>query len=440
MKKNQPKWFQAEAILQNITDNNNDDNSNDNSDKAKLAKNTVDNNENDTITTDNNADKTSKSDLKTAINDENSSEKNAHNIEDPVKSLRNIFLADLYKFKEEGLYEEALACIQSIIEVHGVDSELLLEAAQIYFLQGDYRRSANCLKSFQNVHPKDCRGFLLQAQIFLQTGKKDDALNTVEQLFKQEIKISSEEDYLALDKIIDKLKKIFKADKLSRRFPAIANYQKKRRQVLKNKMAKAQTLSDNANTKITDSTIVTNFQDTIKTTDKNIAKNDNSPQTNANMDENNIAKNDEINPIVTKPTLDNRSENEDTNITDDVIFSAVSNIWDMQEITSEEKHILLNATGEKINEAILKQVLSYKKKIWLYNFLADVFRQNSNISMGIYLLRQALLLDDENDLLLKNLGYLLYKNKEYKSAQVALEDIHIKDFAVEELLISCKNF
>ena len=68
-----------------------------------------------------------------------------------------------------------------------------------------------------------------------------------------------------------------------------------------------------------------------------------------------------------------------------------------------------------------------------------MFRILNNLKTALYLLRQALLLDDENEIVLKNLGYLLYKNGEYKAASSVLEDITVKDFAVSDLIRQCRN-
>lgn len=54
-------------------------------------------------------------------------------------------------------------------------------------------------------------------------------------------------------------------------------------------------------------------------------------------------------------------------------------------------------------------------------------------------MRQALLLDDENDFILKNLGYLLCQNGEYPNALVVLKDIKHKDFAVLDLIAKCQD-
>ena len=88
----------------------------------------------------------------------------------------------------------------------------------------------------------------------------------------------------------------------------------------------------------------------------------------------------------------------------------------------------------------MTQVLAYTKKLWLFNYIANIFRIHNDLNSAIYLLRQALLLDDENDLILANLGYLLYLNQDYINALNTLNDIKIKDFATLDLIQKCTDF
>ena len=72
------------------------------------------------------------------------------------------------------------------------------------------------------------------------------------------------------------------------------------------------------------------------------------------------------------------------------------------------------------------------KKIKL--FTDSSVNPQEKIGFGAYLL-----LDDENDFILKNLGYLLCQNGEYPNALVVLKDIKHKDFAVLDLIAKCQD-
>ena len=304
-------------------------------------------------------------------------------------SLKEALWQEIRQFKSEKLYAEALSCFHTLFEKKYADNYTFYELADIYFLMNDYTRSLNWLQKFRTAEPENGKGFLLQARIFLQLGKKDDALSVVSQLFSRKIKIDEEEDLQKLDRLISRLKKIFKADKLLRRCPDINTYEKQRRHSLKNNFA-AKTVPA-----VSDDTAGTIIERTTMPTS-------NSP----------------VNPH---------------------LCAALNRIWDMQAANQEDTKNILNYSAEDIGNAVMQQVLSYKKKIWLFNYLADIFRSHNNLKTALYLLRQALLLDDENEIVLKNLGYLLYKNGEYKAASAVLEDITVKDFAVSDLIRQCRN-
>ena len=192
--------------------------------------------------------------------------------------------------------------------------------------------------------------------------------------------------------IIEKLKKIFKADKLMRRCPNLNTYQKQRRQSLKTQKQKNPVNHD-----------LTVHQSTVINSAKGVIM----PDTNTNIN----------------PALQN----------------TINQIWDMQIANKENISTILATPCEQVSQCIMSQVLSYKKKLWLFNYLADIFRTHNNLQSAIFLLRQALLLDDENDFILKNLGYLLCQNGEYPNALVVLKDIKHKDFAVLDLIAKCQD-
>lgn len=294
------------------------------------------------------------------------------------EDLVSILFTEMQEFKQQGLYEEALSCIQRIFEIDEnniTNAKYLYELAIIYFQLKDFARSVNWLEKFLDLKPQDSSGLLLKACLFLQTNDKEACLNIVNNLlnapydFKDETKMLFFQD---LDKLLEKLTKIFKAEKLYRRAPAILAYQKKRRQYLHQHK---QILSES-----------------------------------------------EPLPMYEQSTP---------------IEIAVNQIWDDHKANAKTTQVILQTPEELVNRTILKQVLSYKKKLWLYNYIATIFYQHHQLKPAIYLLRQALLLDDENDLILKNLGYLLYKQGEKAAAKATLSDIANPDFMLMDLVKQC---
>lgn len=315
------------------------------------------------------------------------------------ENLLNAILADIKNLKHKKAYEEVLSYIQHLFENKRnlITQDIIYELADVYFLMQDYQRAFNWIQKFSKQNPKDCRSFLLSAQIYLNLGQKEDALNTIDTLFKLNIVLSTEQDYKNLDKIIEHLKKIFKTDKLLRRCPSINDYQKKRRYLLKQQKA-------------------TNFS------------------VEHSSDKLNGSSNSSTNTSITT------EKSQGAIMPNSPLQQTINHIWDLQHASDEDINILLANNAPKISECIMTQVLAYTKKLWLFNYIANIFRIHNDLNSAIYLLRQALLLDDENDLILTNLGYLLYLNQDYINALNTLNDIKIKDFATLDLIQKCTDF
>lgn len=315
------------------------------------------------------------------------------------ENLLNAILADIKNLKHKKAYEEVLSYIQHLFENKRnlITQDIIYELADVYFLMQDYQRAFNWIQKFSKQNPKDCRSFLLSAQIYLNLGQKEDALNTIDTLFKLNIVLSTEQDYKNLDKIIEHLKKIFKTDKLLRRCPSINDYQKKRRYLLKQQKA-------------------TNFS------------------VEHSSDKLNGSSNSSTNTSITT------EKSQGAIMPNSPLQQTINHIWDLQHASDEDINILLANNAPKISECIMTQVLAYTKKLWLFNYIANIFRIHNDLNSAIYLLRQALLLDDENDLILANLGYLLYLNQDYVNALNTLNDIKIKDFATLDLIQKCTDF
>ena len=123
------------------------------------------------------------------------------------------FLLEIHQFKQQKLYEEALSCIQLLFEKNIVDSDIIYELADTYLCLHDYERTFNWTQKLKAQSPQDCRSLLLEIQLLLVHGKKEEALTTLNHLLSNKITLKDEKDYQLLDMIIEKLKKIFKADK-----------------------------------------------------------------------------------------------------------------------------------------------------------------------------------------------------------------------------------
>lgn len=304
--------------------------------------------------------------------------------------LRQKLCSDVQQFKRRGMYREALAALQTLSELHGAGSDLIYETAEIYFAMREYTDCYKWLQRFIAKEPLDARGSLLMAHLLLCFSRRDDAVNFLNKLLNQKADFPEEKYYESLDKLIDKLKKILKAEKLLRRCPKLAAYEKNRRQ-MKRSFRQSADSGRNSGTLITQGEI--------------------------QMNENQSA--------VSEGSYK--------------LGKTIDHVWEMQRANDNDTAALLEAKAEKISECIFCLVLSYKKKLWLFNYIAGIFYYHDRIDAAVHLLRQALLLDDEDSLILKNLGYLLCKKGEYSAAKAALGDIAVKDFATQDLIRKCSD-
>ena len=304
--------------------------------------------------------------------------------------LRQKLYSDVQQFKRRGMYREALAALQTLSELHGAGSDLIYETAEIYFAMREYTDCYKWLQRFIAREPLDARGSLLMAQLLLCFNRRDDAVNFLNKLLNQKPDFPEEKYYESLDRLIDKLKKILKAEKLLRRCPKLAGYEKIRRQ-MKRSFRQSADSGQNSATLITQGEI--------------------------QMNENQSA--------VSEGSYK--------------LGKTIDHVWEMQRANDDDTAALLEANAEKISECIFCLVLSYKKKLWLFNYIAGIFYYHDRIDAAVHLLRQALLLDDEDSLILKNLGYLLCKKGEYSAAKAALGDIAVKDFATQDLIRKCSD-
>lgn len=134
--------------------------------------------------------------------------------------------------------------------------------------------------------------------------------------------------------------------------------------------------------------------------------------------------------IVLNETRVSRTSNE----VDFCINSYLTKILKQEQIADKEVDIAINQEKEVVAEAIMAYQTSLVNKIALYNYFSYAKFKLDALTDSIYYLKQALLIDDKNDLVLKNLGFVLFKNNEQSVAKEYLQKVQNKDFMVLDLL------
>ncbi len=132
--------------------------------------------------------------------------------------------------------------------------------------------------------------------------------------------------------------------------------------------------------------------------------------------------------------LNETSVSTTSNEVDFCINSYLTKILKQEQIADKEVDIAINQEKEVVAEAIMAYQTSLVNKIALYNYFSYAKFKLDALTDSIYYLKQALLIDDQNDLVLKNLGFVLFKNNEQSVAKEYLQKVQNKDFMVLDLL------
>ena len=105
-----------------------------------------------------------------------------------------------------------------------------------------------------------------------------------------------------------------------------------------------------------------------------------------------------------------------------------------EEIADSEVDEIIKVSRDNISEEIMKFEASLVSKIALYNYFSFMQFKLNNFENSIYYLKQALIIDDQNDMLLKNIGFALFKNNQMVESKEYLQKVKNKDFMVLDLL------
>ena len=105
-----------------------------------------------------------------------------------------------------------------------------------------------------------------------------------------------------------------------------------------------------------------------------------------------------------------------------------------EEIADSEVDEIIKVSRDNISEEIMKFEASLVSKIALYNYFSFMQFKLNNFENSIYYLKRALIIDDQNDMLLKNIGFALFKNNQMVESKEYLQKVKNKDFMVLDLI------
>lgn len=380
-------------------------------------------------------------------------------------------------FVQQKKYYNAIKLMDKLLDLNRYDSELFFLRAKLHFLLKEYDEAYKFLDFFARENPRDYRLFLLNIEIKLKTNKKEEAIKVLDNflfLYLQERIIFSALDiYEEVDEIINKIKKIYKWNKLIKMCPSIKAYENKKRKILKNWQKNIADINKDAKDKEEIKTKMEEIREVKepyknpsideasevfpleKVQDKSITKIPakdlaQNPKKeiaiNQSKDLDNIC-NKAVDILKEKNISTINKEVQEAKLDDfDTIFKIIKTLWEKGRLDEKDKDILLKSQLLLIEKAIKEQYLSLKKQIWLFTYVANLFRNREIFDSAIYLLRSALKYDDEDSILLKNIGYTLIQKGEIKAGLTFLEDskkddlYHFQiDFTVLDLINTNKG-
>ncbi|MBB5336840.1 tetratricopeptide repeat protein [Pectinatus brassicae] len=315
------------------------------------------------------------------------------NTEKAVQECRE----EIDKLKREYKYNAVMEKIISLFNAGHTDSDLMLDLSQIYYNIQDYERAE---KWAINAFTKDGN---LDAHIFLaKIYSADDKIEKMAEILNL-ILINSKDEFTSeQSKIIDDLlfyiELSYEEDEIKNKFPNIAKW--------------------------------INMDDDIGISPRNIVQADE------------IIEDLNEESIIQPELID---ENDSVFSTSDICSNKV--VFDLKTV------VVKSAEGTAINEDEICQLqtckpadiiteienlkISLHKKLLVYNFMASVYYKIAKFDEAIVLLKTALSIDDENEFILKNLGFVFYKKGELENAKIVFMAITNKDFMICELLEKC---
>lgn len=337
-----------------------------------------------------------KDSLKTQNKDDNNMDENdALNVQE-LKTENDIekCLNELPELKKERKYNAIMERVLSLFNAGHITSDLMLELAQIYYNTQDYARAATwATNAFK--HDNNIAALLFLARIYSADDKMNKMAETLDLLLKNEVEKFSAEQLKIIDDLLFYIELSYETEEINTKFPNIALWMND------DAINKKQYLPDESNTATTDSSI------------EKI-----SPQENA---EENISETQEV-------------ATNKLNLADILLRISTGAV-----LADAEIIFLQEQDTAAIIDLVTTLQTSLSKKILLYNFIAAVYYEIDAKEKTIIMLKAALAIDDQDDLILKNLGYVFYTQGDFVKAFTVLRAISRKDFMVCELLKKCAH-
>lgn len=309
--------------------------------------------------------------------------------EDDVNRCRQ----ELKELKKERKYNAMMEKIISLFNAGHTDADLMLELAQIYYNTQDYARAATWAINAFN-HDGNTEALLFLARVYSADDKMNEMAETINLVLAKPYEDFSQEQLKIIDDLLFYIELSYEADEISDKFPNAARWMNDDIPHKKNEIPNEQVYK-------TDNSSIAEIPSECVSEENNGISPQNEP----------VAELDLAEMLMKLSTGTGLSQNEIT--------------------------FLLEKDTAVIISLIDQLNVSLKKKALLCNFMASAYYETDEKEKTIIMLKNALKIDDQDDLILKNLGYVFYVQNEFKKAFTVLRAVNRKDFMVCELLKKC---
>ncbi|WP_196595122.1 tetratricopeptide repeat protein [Pectinatus frisingensis] len=308
---------------------------------------------------------------------------------------------EIIELKKERKYNAAMEKIISLFNAGHTDADLMLDLAQIYYNTQDYMRAESWARNSYNKDGSiDTLIFL--AKIYSSDDKMENMAEILNKILKNNYNVFSDEQKKVIDDLIFYVELIYELDEINKKFPNIAKWMN-RNDAIDGDFEEPEVIDNKEDGSFNDS--INNEQQDECRTDKDIEEN------------------------ITESFSNDESEKK----VNDILLKLANG----ESISDEEIDYLIQYNASGLLEAIDSLSVSLNKKILTDNFIAAAYYEKGKSDEAIFLLKAALNIDDQNDLILKNIGFIFFEQGDKKRAKIAFQAVQNKDFMLCDLLKKC---
>ncbi len=309
----------------------------------------------------------------------------------------------IIELKKERKYNAAMEKIISLFNAGYTDADLMLDLAQIYYNTQDYTRAESWARnSYNKDGSTDTLIFL--AKIYSSDDKMENMAEILNEILENNYDAFSDEQKKLIDDLIFYVELTYELGEINKKFPNIAKWM-------------------NRNDAIDDS-----FEEPEATDNKE----DEAFNDNINNEQQDECENDSsIEENITESFGNDESEKK----VKDILVELASG----ESISDKEVDYLIQHNASGLIGAIDSLSVSLNKKILTDNFIAAAYYEKGKPDEAILLLKAALNIDDQNDLILKNIGFIFWTQGDRRKAQISLQAVEHKDFMVCDILKKCNK-